>query len=48
MLPTPHSRSRNFMQRSYIVWSRDLTLVTDTGSKGAYAPPIFTISDTDF
>ncbi len=23
-LPTPHPRSRNFMQRSYIVWSRDL------------------------
>jgi hypothetical protein len=43
-----HPRSRNFMQRSYIVWTRDPTTGQIYRSEGAYAPTSFIMSDTDF
>ena len=36
------------MQRSYILWSRDLTSAQGYIPKGAYAPILFTKSDTEF
>ena len=40
--PAPHPRSRNFMQLSCILWSRDLISYHRTASEGGYAPTLFT------